>query len=125
MPLPTRKEYEGRTEDAEAPFLNAEFWQIGRIIRGVVYRTKETEIEGKKSPAIELDLETPVEIEGEEWERVSVGNLSGIRMALQNYRPNVIKSKDFLELECVSIKKAKKEGFSDRINFRVKVIPGT
>ncbi len=120
-----RKEYEGRTEEGEYPFVNAEFWTIGRMIRGVVVRIKETEIEGKKSPALELELDAPVEIEGEEWERVSIGNLAGIRMALQNYRPEVIRVKDFLELECTSIKETKKEGFSNRINFRIKVTPPT
>src|SRR5712664_1288355 len=109
--------FEGRTADAEAPFLSGSFWTVGKTIRGSVSRRFETVIDGKTSPAIVLDLEESVEVDGEDWDRVSVGNLAGIRMAAQSAKdeqgksaPIVLKVKDVIEIECESIKPAKKEG---------------
>jgi hypothetical protein len=118
----TAKVFEGRTLDAEAPFVSGEFWETGKTIRGEVVRIYETVLDGKKSLAyvVELDGET-VYIDGEEWERVSIGNLAGFRMALQAAGIERLFLKDVIEMECESIKAAKKVGYSPRANFRIRV----
>jgi hypothetical protein len=118
----TQKVFEGRTIDAEAPFVSGEFWEAGKMIRGEVVRIYETILEGKKSLAyvVELDGEH-VEIDGEDWERVSIGNLAGFRMALQAAGIERLFLKDTIEMECESVKAAKKQGYSPRANFRIRV----
>src|SRR5258707_14143383 len=114
------KIFEGRSLDVEAPFASGEFWEIGKIIKGEVVRVYTTELEGKSSLAYVVELDDPVEIDGEEWERVSIGNLAGFRMALQAAHIERLYMKDLIETECESIRKAKTEAYSRRANFRVK-----
>lgn len=113
------QEFSGRTEDAEAPFLTADFWKPGRSVRGAVSKVFTTKL--NQSPCYVLELEDSVELADEEWERVSVGNLAGFQMALQAAGVERLRMKDIVEIECTQIKPAKKEGFSPRANFRIKV----
>jgi len=117
----TAKVFEGRTLDAEAPFASGEFWAIGKILKGEIVRIYQTVMDEKPSLAYVVELEDPVEIDGEDWERVSIGNLAGFRMALQAAHQDRLYLKDVIEMECESIKKAKKEGYSPRPNFRLKI----
>lgn len=144
--------FSGRTVDAEAPFLSASFWKEGVSVRGVITKIFETEMlkDGiaKKSKCYTLDLnptQTPelmallklaggvctgsVDVEGEEQERVSVGNMAGLQMALtvmKRERDGKLGTlspqlKDVLEITCAGVKPATKEGYSDRVNFDVKI----
>src|SRR5260370_5554995 len=90
------KRFTGRTIDADAPFLGAEFWTDGKSVTGIVSKIFDTEVERKgqlvKARALVLLLNEPVEVDGEEWDRVSVGNLARIKMAIdvakdENGRP--------------------------------------
>src|SRR5258708_1486743 len=115
------KVFEGRTMDAEAPFVAADFWEIGKSISGEITKVFPSSIEGKSSMCYVIELESPIVMDGEEWDRVSIGNLSGFRLAMTAAGIDRLYTKDLIELECESIKKAKKEGYSPRPNFRVRV----
>jgi len=126
------KQFTGRTVDADAPFLGAAFWTDGKSVTGIVSKIFDTEVERKgqlvKAKALQLLLNEPVEVDGEEWDRVSVGNLAGIKMAIdvakdENGRPlgGGIILKDIVTLTCESRKKAKKPDYSDRLNFKLEL----
>ncbi|HLZ50830.1 MAG TPA: hypothetical protein VKP61_08775 [Candidatus Acidoferrum sp.] len=68
-----------------------------------------------------LDLEKPVEIDGAEWDRVSLGNLAGFVMALSAAKIERLRVRDVLELECEDVKAPTKEGYSPRPNFNLKL----
>jgi hypothetical protein len=113
------KVYEGRTEDAEAPFLSGEFWEKGTEVRGIVERQYPTE----NGICYVLELERPVKINGieDEVSTVSMGNLSGFTMALQAARTG-LRIGDVIELECTGHKPPKQEGYSPRPNFAIKIV---
>lgn len=118
--------FEGKSTDVEGPFLAADFWREGTRITGTVVQVKNTVMDQpgqlpKPSIVYLLDLDDPVEMEGEDVYRVCLGNLAGLRMALQAMKLERLAVNDKIELECDSIKPAKKEGFSPRVNFRMKV----
>lgn len=108
----------GRTADAEAPFLSGAFWKPGVHIRGKVVKLF---VDKEQRTNYVLELENPVEIDGAEWDRVSVGNLAGFVMALSAARIERLRVNDVLEMECEDIKAATKEGYSPRPNFGIKV----
>lgn len=116
--------FQGKTEDAEAPFLTAGFWREGTAIRGEVIKLFTTHQEKGDSQCYTVQLDDPVELDGEEYERVSIGSSGGLLMALSAAKVNKLLLRDKIELECTGMKKAKKEGYSDRVNFSLKVIRG-
>lgn len=108
----------GRTADAEAPFLSGAFWKPGVGVKGVVsklFQDKEQRV------CYVLDLDSPVEIDGAEWDRVSLGNLAGFVMAMSAAKIERLRVKDHIELECEDVKAATKEGYSPRPNFNLKI----
>ena len=119
MSTAAAKVFEGRTLDVDAPFLSGAFWEVGKKIRGEVIHIKDTIFDGKSSLAYVLELDEPVEVDGDDWERVSIGGLAGFKMALQACGVPRLFLKDQIEMECESIKLSKKENYSPRPNFRV------
>src|SRR3989304_2040275 len=73
------KVYRGKTEDADAAMLGAPFWQVGQKLIGVVLWPFKTEV----GDCYTLRLGKPVKVGDREQQVVSVGNLTGFRMALQ------------------------------------------
>lgn len=120
------QEFVGRTEDAEAPFLGATFWEVGRTVRGVISKVFVSKPQADKpgQNCFVLELEEPVEIDGEEWDRASVGNMAGFKMALQAAKLEGLRLKDVLTIECTGKKPSKKEGYSPRVNFKIAVLRG-
>lgn len=118
--------FKGRTEDAEAPFLSAGFWREGKSVTGKLVKafTVKAVNGGEPQPCFVLELDDPVEVDGEEQERVSIGNMAGIKMALQGCKPPLtgLRIGDVIRLECTGVKPAKKEGFSPRVNFELEVV---
>lgn len=127
--------FEGRTVDAEAPFLPASWWKDGYSVKGTIVKIFDVEMpakEGqpaKKSKCYTLDLDLPTDVDGEELDRVSVGNMAGIQMALSVMKRDTDgktgtitpQLKDVLEIVCEGVKPAKKQGYSDRVNFHLVV----
>ena len=73
------RQFKGRSEGASAPFLDAKFWAPGVSVAGRVIRTFASE----NGPCYVLDLVDGVKVNGSTSEQVSIGNLTGFRMALQ------------------------------------------
>jgi hypothetical protein len=109
------KTFKGRTEDADSVFLSADFWKAGVRIAGKVIRTFESE----NGPCYVLDLITPVELAGDLVDRISIGNLTGFRMALQAAGLQRLEVGDQIHLECVGLKATTKG--SSRPNFEIEV----
>lgn len=109
------KQFRGRTEDADSVFLGAEFWKEGVKIAGKVIRTFESE----NGPCYVLDLVSVVELDGEHVDQVSVGNLTGFRMALQAAGLDGLQVGDQIHLECTGLKPTTKG--SPRANFEIEV----
>jgi hypothetical protein len=109
------KIYRGRTEDADSVFLGADFWKPATKVAGKVVRSFESE----NGPCYVLDLLQSVELEGELVDRVSIGNLTGFRMAIQAAGLERIQVGDQLHLECTGLKQTSKG--SPRPNFAIEV----
>jgi hypothetical protein len=111
------KVFKGRTEDAEAPFLNAKFWRKGMTVAGVVERSFVTE----NGNCFVLHSLKPIQIDGEETDRFSIGGMAGFRMALQAAGVDALRLGDRLFIECTGETPAVKEGNSPRVNFAVEL----
>jgi hypothetical protein len=109
------KQFRGKSEDADSVFLGADFWKPGVKIAGKVIRTFESE----NGPCYVVDLINPAKVDGELMERVSIGNLTGFRMALQAAGLDRLQPNDDLHLECTGLKSTTKG--SPRPNFEVRV----
>lgn len=118
----TERVFEGRTADVDAPFLGAEFWQEGKEISGVVTKIEQGMLDGRPSVSFTLDLDTPVVVDGEEIDRARVGSLSGFTKALEAAGVTTLIRKDAIVLTCEGVRPSKKEGYSGRVNFRIKVV---
>jgi hypothetical protein len=113
----TEKVYKGRTEDAEAPFLSADFWKPGTKIAGMVDRV----FMAGEQKCYGLSLLTPVAVDGEETNQVSLGSMAGLRMALQAARLSELQARDRVVIVCTGKTPSKKEGNSPRVDFEVEV----
>jgi len=109
------KQFKGRTEDAGSVFLSASFWKPGVKIAGKVNRIFESENE----PCYVLDLVSPVQFDGESVDRISIGNLTGFRMALQAAGLERLQVGDQVYLECTGLKATTKG--SPRVDFEIEV----
>lgn len=107
--------FKGKTEDAEAPFLGADFWKQGVKIIGRVIRVYGSE----NGPCAVIRLTQPIQIEGEDFQEVSIGNLKGFVMALQAAGLNALRVNDVLYAECSGLSPTTK-GHS-RANFEIEV----
>jgi hypothetical protein len=110
----------GRTEDAEAPFLDAAFWKKGVRIVGFVDRSFQTQ----NGECYVVVLDEAVEIDGELEEKVSIGAMKGFQMALQAANYPKLHKGDLLVAECTGLTPPKKENHSPRVNFAVEITPG-
>jgi len=113
--------WSGRSDEIAVPLLGGEFWTDGREVTGAFEGFRDQKVGG---PAFKLTLDTSVSIDGEDVEVVEVPSLTGIRNALQSLRQKGYQSKkgDMWRVQCVGIKQAKKEGFSNSPEFQIDVI---
>lgn len=109
--------FKGRTEDAAAPFLGADFWKPGVKVLGKVVRCFDSE----NGPCAVIRLVKPIQIgEGEEeFQEVSIGNLKGFVMALQAAGLNALRVDDTLYAECTGFSETTKG--HNRANFEIEV----
>ncbi|HKM81537.1 MAG TPA: hypothetical protein VJY15_11315 [Candidatus Acidoferrum sp.] len=111
----------GRSDEIAVPLLGAEFWKQGTAVSGVLEGKRDQKVGGA---AYRLTLDTSVTIDGEETEVVELPSLTGIKNALESLRLKgyQMKKGDLWKVECVGIKKAKKEDFSDSPEFEIGVV---
>ncbi len=109
------RQFRGKTEDADSIFLGAKFWKPGLKIAGKVIRTFDSE----NGPCYVLGLLDAVKVNGELFEQVSIGNLTGFRMALQAAGLDGLQVNDAVHLECTGLESTTKG--SPRLNFSIEV----
>ena len=107
--------YKGKTEDAASPILGAAWWDKGKKIAGRVTRWFKT----VNGVCYEIKLLTPVEVNGEKEETVSVGALKGFQMSLDAAGIVSLKRGDGLVLECTG--KTKTDKGNPMVNFAIEV----
>jgi len=109
------KQFRGKSEDAAAPFLDAKFWTPGMSVAGKVIRIFESE----NGRCYVFDLREAVKVNGEMAEQVSIGNLTGFRMALQAARLDLLQVGDAACIECTGTTSTNKG--SPRVDFAIEV----
>jgi len=109
------KTFKGRTEDAGAPFLGADFWKRGVKIVAKVVRC----FDSANGPCAVLRLAEPVTLNGEPTEEVSIGNLKGFVMALQAAGLDRLQVGDSVYIECTGLTPTTKG--HERTDFCVEV----
>jgi hypothetical protein len=109
--------FRGRTEDAAAPFLGADFWTDGDFIEGVVDRVFE--VEGRRCYA--LILNAPIALEDVDVTAVSLDSSAGLKMALQAAGLQSLEVNDKVLVRCTGKTPSKKAGNSPRTDFEVEV----
>jgi tRNA(adenine34) deaminase len=108
-------ELEGESREAANNFLGAEFWQPGTSVAGTVL----SKFESANGLCYGLQLATPVRLQGQETSEVALGNLTGLRMALQAAGVDELLVGDAIELECTGLQPTNKG--NDRIDFKIHI----
>jgi hypothetical protein len=106
---------EGESKNVANNFLGSEFWDEGTAIRGKVMR----QFESANGRCYALELSEPVEVNGQETNEVALGNLTGLRMALQAAGVEELEVGDTIELECTGLQPTSKG--NDRIDFKIRI----
>jgi hypothetical protein len=109
------RQFKGKTEDAGAPFLGADFWKPKVKVVGKVIRC----FDSANGPCAVLKMPEPLTLNGEPCEEVSIGNLTGFRMALQAAGLDRLQIGDSVYLECTGLTPTTKG--HERANFYVEV----
>src|SRR6202167_974497 len=93
------RKLEGQTSDVSNKFLGSDFWQPGVAIRGVVLR----KFESANGQCYALELSEPVELGVDSTNEVALGNLTGLRMAIQAAGATELEIGDKITLECTDL----------------------
>lgn len=124
----SKKTFEGKTEDAGAPILSANFWTEGKIVKGKVFRVFNTE----NGECYALQLDSPIKVDGQTIypkeqgevtsDRFSIGGLKGFQMAVDASGAGKIQRDDYLTVKCTGSKDVGKG--NNQIQFKVRVERG-
>jgi hypothetical protein len=107
--------FEGNTGEVANNFLGSEFWEEGTSIDGTVTR----KFESANGQCYALELDKPVELNGAETREVALGNLTGLRMAIQAAGVEDLEVGDKIDLECTGLQPTSKG--NARIDFHLKI----
>jgi hypothetical protein len=116
-----QQSWTGRSDEIAVPLLGAEFWKQGTEVAGVLESRREQKVGGF---AYRLLLDAALNIDGEDETVVELPSLTGVKNALESLKVKgyQLKKGDMWRVECVGIKKSKKEEFSDSPEFQIDVI---
>ncbi len=106
---------EGESRDVANNFLGSEFWQPGTSVAGTVLR----KFESANGLCYGLQLSEPVCLNEQETSEVALGNLTGLRMALQAAGVGELQVGDEIQLECTGLQPTNKG--NDRIDFKIHI----
>jgi hypothetical protein len=104
--------HKGKTQDAQAPMLGAAWWKKGTKIEGIISRSFET----TNGLCYEVLLAKPATVNGKPEKKVAIGNLAGLKMALNAAGLDSFESGDKISLVCVGMTPGK-SGQSPRVDF--------
>src|ERR1017187_8917834 len=90
------KKMSGTTTD-QGPLLGADFWQKGVKIQGTIHGSFET----RNGTCYGILLPKPLKVGKDNVKMVSVGNLAGLKMALQVAGAEKFEVGDRVLIECV------------------------
>lgn len=106
---------EGNSQDVGNNFLGADFWQPGVRITGRV----ERKFDSVNGQCYALALAEAVELRGEQTSDVALGNLTGLRMAIQAAGVDDLEVGDEITLECTELRPTGKG--NPRIDFKIQI----
>lgn len=73
--------HKGKTSDAQSPIMGAKEWKKGTKVEGTIIREFET----TNGTLYEVSLKTPLKLaDGTTTKKVSLGNMAGMKMALNS-----------------------------------------
>ncbi len=106
---------QGQTGDVANNFLGSEFWRPGVGISGKVTR----KFESRNGQCYAVEADDPVDINGEPTREVALGNLTGLRMAIQAAGAEDLEVGDHIQLECTELQPTAKG--NPRIDFKIAI----
>lgn len=107
------RNFSGSTEEAGGPFLGSDFWKKGTRIEGTITGSFATDV----GVSYNAKLNKAVTVNGEKVDRVSIGGLKGLAMALRASGANEFHTEDAFVIECTGTTPTDKG--NDQINFRI------
>lgn len=115
------KQFVGSTEDATTVILGAPRWKKGMKISGVVQRMWNS----TNGPLCSLLLKEPITIDGEKTNKVSLGSMKGLNMALQaagvGEDITFLQAGDAIVVEHTGLQKSDDATKNDMLLFKVAV----
>src|SRR6266853_1993455 len=108
METAVQQSWTGRSDEIAVPLLGAEFWKEGTEVAGVLESRREQKVGGM---AYRIILDAALALDGEDVSIVELPSLTGVKNALEALRTKgyQLKKGDMWRIECVGIRKAKKE----------------
>jgi len=109
------RQFTGDSRNAQSPILGAEFWKKGTKIEGTVVRSFDT----KNGTCYEVVTNKPVNVNGEQQKKVSVGALKGFQMALGDCGLEQLEAGDKVIIEATG--KTESGKGNDMVQFKLTV----
>jgi len=106
---------EGSSQEVANNFLKSDFWEPGVQITGTVRR----KFQSANGQCYAVELDNPVNLNGEETRDVALGNLTGLRMAVQAAGAEDLNVGDKFALECTDLQPTGKG--NPRIDFKIEI----
>jgi hypothetical protein len=106
---------EGRTDEVANNFLGSDFWRPGVGISGTVVR----KFESANGQCYALELDEPVDLNNEPTQEVALGNLTGLRMAIQAAGAEDLQAGYKIALESTEQQPTSKS--NPRIDFKLQI----
>ena len=109
------KQLEGSSEDIANNFLGSEFWRPGVQISGIVRR----KFDSANGPCYAVELVRAVDLNGQATREVALGNLTGLRMAIQAAGVEDLEIDDKIVLKCTHLQPTGRG--NPRIDFNLQI----
>jgi hypothetical protein len=106
---------QGSSKEIGNNFLGSDFWEPGVQISGVVRR----KFDSANGQCYAIELAEPVDLNGGETREVALGNLTGLRMAIQAAGAEDLEVGDKFTLECTDLTPTGKG--NPRIDFSIRI----
>ena len=102
---------QGSSKEIGNNFLGSDFWEPGVQISGVVRR----KFDSANGQCYAIELDGLVDLNGDQTREVALGNLTGLRMAIQAAGAEDLEVGDKFSLECTDLTPTGKRESSHRL----------